>query len=91
MSARRYRIRAYDCRGAEIATNREYQLVLDLDGRDARADGTKLDDLAVTLAHTDGARGEEVAGYHLALHDAETDDFVCHWPAVIEGAAWNEH
>lgn len=92
MPARRYRIRAYDSRGAEIATNREYNLVLDLDGRGARDSGAQLDDLAVTLARADGARGDQVAGYHLAVHDLETDDLVCHWPAVIEGAAWTtEH
>jgi hypothetical protein len=88
MTARRYRIRVFDPRGAEVHTNREFAAILDLDGRGAREAGAHLDDLAVILARADGARGDDIAGYHLAVHDATTDDLVCHWPAVSEGEPW---
>jgi hypothetical protein len=88
MTARRYRIRAYDSRGAEIHTDRQYAAILDLDSRGVREAGAYLDDLAVTLARADGAHGDQVAGYHLAVHDVSTDELVCHWPAVIEGEPW---
>ncbi|GLH97327.1 hypothetical protein [Phytohabitans aurantiacus] len=88
MAARRYRIRAHDPRGAEIHTNREFAAVLDLDGRGAREAGAHLDDLAVILARADGARGEEIAGYYLAVHEVETGALICHWPAMIEGEPW---
>jgi hypothetical protein len=84
MTARRYRIRAYDSRGAEIFADRQYALVLDLDGYGATAAGAELDALAATLARADGARGDAVAGYHLAIHDPTTDRLVCHWAARIE-------
>jgi hypothetical protein len=78
---RRYRIRVYDD-GAEVLTDREYVAVLDLTpGAGLRQTEAKLDDLAQTLARADGARGDRVGRYYLAVHDRETDEFEFHWPA----------
>lgn len=84
MSARRYRIRVYDPRGAELQADKQLASVVDLAGRGAADAAAVLDGLAVTFARADGARGFDVAGYYLAVHDWESDALECHWPARIE-------
>lgn len=81
MTARRYRVLVYDA-GAEVHTDRKYPAVLDLDTsaglREAEA---KLDELVHTLARADGARGDRIARYYLAIHDWDSNEFQFHWPA----------
>jgi hypothetical protein len=77
MAARRYRIRVYD-RGAEVMHDRTWAAVLDWDHPTVAK--AELDELAYTLARADGARGDRVCRYYLAVHDWATGEFVCHWP-----------
>lgn len=80
MSARRYRLRVYDA-GAEVLTDMRYAAVLDLDGPGAHTAAAQLDDLADALARADGARGERIGRYYLAVHHWDSGDLECHWPA----------
>lgn len=85
MPTRRYRIRVYD-EGAEVLTDRDYAAVLDLATsyglREAEA---KLDELLPTLARADGARGDRITRYYLAVHEWDTDEFQFNWPAKSVG------
>jgi len=79
---RTYRIRLY--RGDyERLTGRNTVAVLDFSpGPGLWATHGHLDGLVQALARNDGANGQKVLDYHLAVHDEATDDLRCHWQAT---------
>ncbi len=78
---RAYRIRLYRD-GSERLIDRHYVAVLDFSpGPMLRGTEGQLDGLAQTLAYADGARGPRTLTYYLAVHDEQTRELRCHWPA----------
>jgi hypothetical protein len=66
----------------EVLTNRQYVAVLDFSaGPGLRATEGQLDALVQALSYAAGARGPKTLDIYLAVHDRESGDLVCHWPA----------
>lgn len=81
MAATRYRIRLYDD-GSEVHTDREYAQVFDLQSPDGlREAEARLNELVLSLAQADGARGDRVSSYYLAVEDWESGTREMDWPA----------
>jgi hypothetical protein len=78
---RRYRIRIVE-KNYEVLTDRQYAAVLDFSpGPGLRATEGQLDGLVTSLAYAAGARGQKTLDYYLAVHDWDTGELKCHWPA----------
>jgi hypothetical protein len=67
----------------EASRKEKHVAVLDFSaGPGLRATEGQLDALVTSLAYAAGARGAKTLKYRLAVHDAETGEFVCSWPAT---------
>jgi hypothetical protein len=77
-----YRVRVFNG-NHEVLGSRRYLAALDLSrGPGLRATAAVLDELLLSLAATDGARGEDVRTYHLQVERWPGGDLVCHWAAT---------
>lgn len=82
LQPRTYLIRLFD-KDYEVLRNRRNVTVLDFSpGPGLRATQGQLDALVTSLAYAAGARGPRTLDFHLAIHDAETGEPVCNWPAT---------
>lgn len=81
---RSYRLRLLDGDyEVEMSRKRKYVYVLDFSaGPGLRTTEGQLDSLVSSLAYAAGARGPKTLNYRLAVHDAESGEFVCSWPAT---------
>jgi hypothetical protein len=79
---RTYRVRIFE-NGYEHLKDRHNLAVLDFSpGPGLRATKGELDGLVQALAWTAGARGEKTLDYYLSIHDEETAERRCTWPAT---------
>lgn len=84
---RTYRIRLFES-SYEHLRDRKFVAILDFSpGPMLRATEGQLDALAMTLTYQAGARGLKTLNYYLAVHDSETGELQCHWPAKT----WADH
>lgn len=81
---RTYHLRLMDgSMETESSRKHKYLTVLDFStGPGLRATEGQLNALVTSLAYAAGARGVRTLQYRLAVHDAETGEFVCSWPAT---------
>lgn len=78
---RKYRVHVYD-RDREALTDRSHVTILSLAGSGLAAAAVQLDTLLHSLARQNGARGEDVLGYHLLVRDWDTGEEIGHWSAL---------
>lgn len=77
-----YRVRVFNG-SSEVLTSRRYLAALDLSrGPGLRATATHLDQLLLSLALSDGAKGEQIRTYYLQIERWPGGETVCHWPAT---------
>lgn len=81
-----YRVRVFNG-NTEVLGSRRWLAALDLTrGPKLRSTATYLDELLVSLAAIDGARGEKIRTYYLQIERWPGGDVVCHWPATSTDA-----
>jgi hypothetical protein len=67
----------------ESSRKNRYVAVLDFSaGPGLRATESQLNALVTSLAYAAGARGVQTLKYRLAVHDADSGEFVFSWPAT---------
>lgn len=78
-----YRIRLYRKNREVTDYDQRFVAVLDFNpGPGLWATKGQLDAIVQSMAWANGARGEDTLQYHLAVHQALTDELVCNWPAT---------